>query len=188
MSRPSSGTPLVLLALACVVIAGCGAAAGPRPTLPRPSYAPVVRPTPDPQPAGRGGSQLTYTEWKLRFCAAQDDVFDLVFAIGHTVSVGPGTSVGELRRDARDLASRVARARSALSKVPPRETHRLVAAQREFLADASRLAQRIVDLTISRSQADLRQTLSALRGTQRSLDRMYRLNQQVLSNLRLDCQ
>jgi hypothetical protein len=186
---------LVTLALfvAGVVLLGCTAEpAGPRPTLPHPSWAPVVVPAagkagakptkaaasgprrPTPRPAA-----LDDASWRVAFCRTQDEVFALAFAFRAATKAGATRNLPAFRASIRTIDRRVDHARRSLQAVPARYARPLVQVQMTMLRTMNLVADLALRVLRTRSMSDYRR----LEAVARTADRQWR--QAVKVNHRL---
>lgn len=155
MSLRTIHIPVAFLVAAAILVGCTAEPAGPRPTLPHPSYAPVVVPgdRATPRPAKRSDRPRTATpkpaamtdvEWRVAFCKVQDEVFALQFAVTRAVDVGETRNRTAFVASLKVLARRIDRAQRSLASVQPRYAKALVAVQRPML----RAYERGIDLAI----------------------------------------
>ncbi|MFN8619565.1 MAG: hypothetical protein U0869_02305 [Chloroflexota bacterium] len=193
---------VVALGLVALLLTGCvSEPAGPRPTLPHPSWAPIRMPaagdpTPRARPARKPGrstptprpAALTDAEWRPVFCATQDAVFNLSFAIDWAADVGDSHDWNAFRRSLHVLDGRVEKARAALLRVPARYALPLVSAERRFLRGLDQMVSRFLVLLRTRSPRDVAPVKIAARSADLAWRDMVKANQRLqLGEHRLVC-
>ena len=182
---------LFALVLAAVLPLGCAAGpAGPRPTLPHPSYAPVVVPaqgaTPKPRPdrprqAATAPQRMTDAEWRVAFCKTQDEVFALQFALTHAAKAGATRDLDAFKAAIRTLSRRIDHARRSLASVPARYARPLVTIQRTMMRTYDQATAAALQVLRTRSMTQFRRFEALGRAADRQWNQMVKANHRLQS-------
>lgn len=181
----------VALTLASAIVLGCTAEpAGPRPTLPHPSYAAVVLPgdritpkparRPDRAPTPRPAA-MTDAQWRVAFCEVQDEVFALQFAVTRAAKIGATRDKAAFVASLKGLGRRIDRAQRRLAAVQPRYARPLVVIQVQMLRAYERGTDLALGYLASPSMSELRQFEAAGKLADRLWRQMSKVNQRLLN-------
>jgi len=182
---------MVALALVLVsaALVGCAATpAGPPPTLPHASSAPVVVPAAaEPaRPGTAGKSRATQkpgatsdAEWRTAFCKTQDLVFELQFATRYAAGIARSMDIEAFRRTLRIVRTRAEQARRALVRVPARYARPLVAVELAFLRSMDAVVGGGLTVLRTRSASDMPPVVAAAKRADRQWASMVRLNHRL---------